>query len=85
MEKLLPEGFKLFMAGQAFVLSFIGCIVLSMKLIAWWVGRSQKPAIGKEAHVAIPVPEGEAEDELLAAVMVAAIHKSRIGGDDRAS
>ena len=77
VEKLLPDGLKLLIVGQTAVLSFIGCMILTMKGIAWGVRRLEKSPVTHTSAVAAPVLEDDSEAEAVAAAMVAAIHKKR--------
>jgi sodium pump decarboxylase gamma subunit len=73
VEKLLPDGFKLFIVGELTVLSFIGCIILTIKAIAWAVSCFEKPLAAPKADTAV-LPSEE-DGESLAAAIAAAIHE----------
>lgn len=77
VEKLLTDGFKLVVVGQTVVASFIGLMLLTMKLIAWGVKRFEKPALPGGFGAADPIPGNDEEDEALAAAMAAAVHHKR--------
>ena len=75
MEKLLPDGFRLLIIGQASVLSFIGCIVVTIKAIAWVVKRFETPpAAPAQGETVAAIEE---DDGALAAAIGAALHKNR--------
>jgi sodium pump decarboxylase gamma subunit len=73
--KLLPDGIKLLMVGQIMVLSFIGCIILTIKTVAWFVKKFEKG--DQPLQVPAGVPDAGDEDEEVAAAVAAAIHQKR--------
>jgi sodium pump decarboxylase gamma subunit len=72
VEKLLPDGFKLFIVGEMMVLSFIGCIILTIKVIAWAVSCFEKPFVSPKEDKAVLA--SEEDDESIAAAIAVAIH-----------
>jgi Na+-transporting methylmalonyl-CoA/oxaloacetate decarboxylase gamma subunit len=78
VDKLLPDGLKLLIVGQTAVLSFIGAMILTMKLIAWAVKAFEKPMVAApQPVILLPVPEIADEDESLAAALAVAVHRKR--------
>ncbi|MFO7536118.1 MAG: OadG family transporter subunit [Kiritimatiellia bacterium] len=77
VDKLLPDGLKLLIVGQTAVLSFIGSMILTMKLIAWAVKGFEKPAAAPGPVEILPAQEIADDDESLAAALAVAVHRKR--------
>ncbi len=71
--KLLPDGIKLLIVGQFTVLSFLGCIVLTVTFIAWIFKRFESRK--RLCETAGPAPVDADEDAEVAAAIAAALHR----------